>query len=184
MASVEAEARLPGARGVRAKIKLMTWQAERAERGAAAAPPLTPKLDAWPAPAKALAPAPAETEALLRRLPSAAPGPAREAAVAEAAARLAARLGDPHWLNFYRSRCREAAEGKLATKILVGAWKASRSGTANNPGAVFAAFVKEHAAQEKNRTAGTCQQQPRRPAVQSVPGLHQQLSMNGGPRKC
>jgi hypothetical protein len=106
----------------------------------AQAPCPTPPARPSPARAPAPPPAPVETADLIRRLAN----PCGPEAVKAAAARLATRLGDEHSLGYYTLQCALVRDGKIPAKVLVGAFRRASSGTANCPGSVFNAFVREH----------------------------------------
>jgi hypothetical protein len=115
-----------------------------------------------PPPRPPVAPEPRHVETVdrLRRLAS----PCGPEAVEAAAAQAAKLLGDERSIGYYRHVCERVRAGEIPLKVAIGAFRQARSPTANRPGAVFAAFVREHTppprAQKKPAPEATCQGSP------------------------
>jgi hypothetical protein len=102
------------------------------------------EVDASPPPPRPSPPPQAphvETVDRIRRLAD----PCGPEAVEAAAGQAARMLGDERSIGYYRSVFDRVRTGELPAKVAVNAFRQARSPTASRPGAVFAAFVKEHA---------------------------------------
>jgi hypothetical protein len=100
-----------------------------------------------------------ETVDRLRRLAD----PCGPEAVEAAAAQAAELLGDQKSIGYYRQVCERVRRGEIPAKVAIGAFRQARSPTANRPGAVFAAFIREHSppgAQKKPTPGATRQSSP------------------------
>lgn len=130
-AHLEAEAKLPGHRGMTARWKL--HGAALAVEEAAAPPPTTVVRPV-------ATPPPPTTEELVRRLPS---RPGDEAAVAEAAAKLGERLGDYHSGGMFRKILLRVQGGAIPVKRAVGWLRASLGDGVERPAARFTGMAVE-----------------------------------------